>query len=77
MRLNYLDQSFDVKDAPLWFHKAGLSETATGYGRRLRSTRMIRIKGEKIWRRVYVMCYSNSGTAYVRIKGQQYIVRDI
>lgn len=74
--LIYLDRPFETKDAPLWFHRQGLSETASGYGGRLRSTRMIRITGERIWRRVYVMCYSNAGTAYVRIKGVIHVIRD-
>jgi hypothetical protein len=75
--LNYLVEGFVTKDAPLWFHTRGLSETASGYGGRLRSTKMLRINGEKVWRRVYVMCYSNSGTAYVNVKGEKWIVRNI
>lgn len=74
--MQYLEQPFETKDAPLWFHRAGLSETASGYGGRLRSTRMLRITGESRWRRIYIMQYSNAGTAYVRIKGQVVIVRD-
>ena len=48
---------------PLWFHIQGLQETASGYGRRLTTPRMVYLEGR--WRRVYVCCYSNSGTAYV------------
>jgi len=36
---------------------------ASGYGRKIPTRHMIRYAGR--WRRVYVMCYSNSGTAYV------------
>lgn len=74
--IRYLDRPFTVKDAPLWFHVRGLTETATGYGGRLRSARMIRIVGETRWRRVYVMQYSNAGTAYVRVKGDVLIIRN-
>lgn len=43
---------------------------AMGYGRKIPTSRMIRLEGEKIWRRVYVMCWSNCGTAYVIVKGR-------
>lgn len=72
--IKYLEQPYESSDRPLWFHRQGLSETASGYGRRLRSTRMIRLAGEQRWRRVYVICYSNAGSAYVRIKGEQYFL---
>lgn len=51
--------------APLWWHTAGRSYTASGYGRRIPTTRMIQLPGSPVWRRVYVCCFSNSGTAYV------------
>jgi hypothetical protein len=75
--LTYLVEPFEPKEAPLWFHLRGLSETASGYGGRLRSTRMIRIQGEKVWRRVYVMQYSNAGTAYINVKGEKWIVSNL
>jgi hypothetical protein len=73
--IRYIDQPYDTKDAPLRFHRAGLSETASGYGKRLRSPRMIRLHGETRWRRVYVVCYSNAGSAYVVIKGEPHYLR--
>jgi hypothetical protein len=60
-----------VKDAPLWWQKQGLQETATGYGGKLTSTRMVKWLGR--WRRVYVACYSNNGTAYIT-HGKDWIV---
>ena len=51
--------------APLWWQAQGLSFTATGYGRRIPTSRMIQLPGSPRWRRVYVCCYSNAGTAYV------------
>lgn len=55
--------SVETKDAPLWWHKQGLSYTASGYGKRIPSRTMVRFNGK--WRRVYVCCFSNSGTAYI------------
>jgi hypothetical protein len=52
-----------VKESWLWWQEKGLSYTATGYGRKIPSTYMVKWKGR--WRRVYVACYSNSGTAYI------------
>lgn len=63
------------KEQLLWWHKAGLQFTASGYGRRIPSTRMVRYLGR--WRRVYVCCYSNSGTAYIEDKdGNWLVIRD-
>ena len=41
--------------------------TASGYGGKLPTRHMIRYADR--WRRVYVMIYSNSGTAYVIVNG--------
>lgn len=38
---------------------------------------MIKLQGEKRWRRVMVWCFSNASTAFIRIKGEPHIVRDI
>lgn len=50
---------------PLWWQVRGLSYTASGYGRRIPTTRMIQLPGSPVWRRVYCCIYSNSGTCYV------------
>lgn len=52
-----------AKDAPLWHHEKGRSYTATGYGKRIPTQHMVFFNGR--WRRVYVCCFSNSGTAYI------------
>lgn len=75
-KVTYLDRPFDWQERPLWFHLQGLSQTASGYGRKLTTTRVIRIHGEKVWRRVYTMIFSNAGSAYVIIKGTIYFVHD-
>ena len=48
-------------DQPAYGH------TVSGYGGKIPTRHMIRYAGR--WRRVYVMCYSNSGTAYVIVNG--------
>jgi len=37
---------------------------------------MIRLQGEKIWRRVMVWQFSNAGTAFVRIGGKPYVIAE-
>lgn len=56
----------DFVDAPMWFHKHGLQETTSGYGKRLNT-------GKKLWfnnrlYRVYCCIFSNNGTCYIRTK---------
>ena len=47
--------------------------TRTGYGPKLATGTMLQLDGKR-WHRVYVMQWSNSGTAYVRIKGEQHLI---
>ena len=37
---------------------------------------LIRLDGEKIWRRLMCWCFSNVGTLFVRIKGESLIVNE-
>jgi|TARA_R110002033_G_scaffold90267_1_gene140273 hypothetical protein len=55
--------SVESKEERLPHQKMNLSYTATGYGRRIPSTFMVKFKNR--WRRVYVAIYSNAGTAYI------------
>jgi hypothetical protein len=55
--------SVDHADVPMPHHKRGLSWTATGYGKRIPTTHMVRWNGK--WRRVYCCIYSNAGTCYI------------
>ncbi len=64
---------YEIFDKPLWFHEQGLSQTASGYGKALTSSRMVRLPNGREYR-VYVTCYSNSGTSWIKMKGEQYIV---
>jgi hypothetical protein len=49
----------------LSWQKQGLSYTASGYGRKIPTTQMVRLPGSPRWRRVYCCIYSNIGTCYV------------
>ena len=60
----------DLIENPLWFHKKCLMQTATGYGRKLVTTKMIKIN--KRLHRVYCNQFSNTGSCYVIVKGKNY-----
>ena len=40
------------------------------------TSRLIRLEGEKRWRRLMVWQFSNAGTLFVRIAGQPLVVRE-
>lgn len=64
-----------VEDRPLWWQAHGLSYTATGYGRKIPSSRVVTIDGEGTRaRRVYVTIFSNAGTAWIVWRGRKWIV---
>ena len=65
-------ERIDLIDAPMWWHKRGLSETATGYGTRLNTGLKIHFEGRQY--RLYCTCYGNSGTVWFKVKGQTIIV---
>lgn len=51
--------SVDVREAP----EPRSGRTASGYGPRLPTPYQVKWEGR--WRRVYVACYGNAGTAYI------------
>ena len=65
--------SLESKDAPLWWQTRGLSYTRTGYGKKIPTSRMVRLPGSLRWRRVYACVYGNAGTCYVT-RGKDWIV---
>lgn len=67
---HYFLYEVEHKDVLLPWQKAGLQYTRSGYGSRIPSSKMIRLPGDKRWRRVYVCLWSNNGTAYVEIRGK-------
>lgn len=48
-----LDQSYEFIDRPLRWHNKGLSQTRSGYGRKLTSAQCVRLADGRI-RRVYI-----------------------
>jgi hypothetical protein len=81
------DNDYTTIEKPLWFHNRGLMETSTGYGRKLRTTKMLRLTetGKTLLSseglsplnrlyRIYVCCFSNSGSAYIRVSGRNVYV---
>jgi hypothetical protein len=64
----YLDNS-ELVDAPLWWHKKGLSQTASGYGRKLTTSH--KINYEDRFYRVYATCFSNAASLWFTAKGKR------
>lgn len=59
--------------APMRHHDAGLSWTASGYGRKLPTRYMLAYadgRGGYRWHRVYVAQYGNAGSAYIIVRGR-------
>lgn len=52
--------------------------TALGYSKRsgAPTSYLIRLDGEKIWRRLMCWQFSNAGTLFVRINGRPHIVNE-
>lgn len=65
------DGGLTVDGAPVWFAQVPApwndGRRADGYGRRIASGWAVWYGGR--WRRVYVCCYSNAGTAYLTRPG--------
>jgi hypothetical protein len=67
----YLDTS-ELQDAPLWWHEKGLSQTASGYGRKLTTSHKISYNG-KLYR-IYATCISNVASLWFTVKGKRIYV---
>ena len=66
----YIDwEESDIIDAPLWYHKRGLQQTASGYGSKLNTGKKLMVGNRKY--RIYCICYSNSGSNYIIMKGER------
>ncbi len=51
-------------------------QTRSGYGSRIPTGRMVQLDGKR-WHRVYVMQWSNLGTAYIRERGERVLLGSI
>lgn len=56
-----------VDDVKSKSHPPTYGQSASGYGAKVPTRHMVKINGR--WRRVYVMQYANSGSAYVVLNG--------
>jgi len=78
--ITYLDPPYVIEERPLAWQVAGLTETATGYGRKLTTRYVLRIQGltntPARWYRVYCVCYSNAGSLYILRRGAMVFLRD-
>ena len=57
--------------SPLWWQIKGLTQTASGYGRKLNTGYKVEYQGRM--RRIYCAQISNAGTCYILIKCQMII----
>lgn len=62
--MKYLPKPYEIVDRPLWWHVAGLQQTASGYGRKLTSARCVRLPDGRE-RRIYITQFSNAGSAWI------------
>lgn len=62
----------ELKDSPLWWHRQGLSQTASGYGAKLTSRYKISYEGREF--RLYCTVYGNAGSTWFKIKGRKIFV---
>ncbi len=66
--MNYLDtrKILDARQT-----KTPVNRSRTGYGPKLPTSWQVQLR-DKRWRRVYVVCYSNSGTAYIHVGKEKF-----
>jgi hypothetical protein len=69
----YKLEELEHKTKELWWQEQGHMYTATGYGRKIPTTQMVKLPESNHWRRVYCCIYSNIGTLYV-LSGKDWIV---
>jgi hypothetical protein len=65
----------DFIEAPLWWHKQGLSFTKSGYGSRIPMPYKVRMGNR--FHRVYCCIYGNSGTCFIEQKRKPVATVDI
>lgn len=73
MSVEYVDEEFTVVEKPV--ERRGILQIApgqglSGYGKKISTDRMVRFKDHPRLYRVYVVCYSNAGSAYIIRRGK-------
>ena len=66
--------TFPTRENLLPWQARGLMYTASGYGKKIPTTKQLYILGR--WRRVYCDVFSNSGVCYVIVDGQEINIDD-
>ena len=78
MAVEYLSTKIEeARRAPCRNPYAGMTRAGYTCRRGAPTSVMIRLAGERRWRRLMVWQFSNAGTCFVRIKGKALIVRDV
>ncbi len=75
-KINYIEDNFhnfEIIEKQLWWQKQGLQYTASGYGSKIPTSKMVKI-GKKIYR-LYCVIYSNIGSCYIIVKKNRYYLR--
>lgn len=54
--------------------KTPINRSVSGYGSKLPTQYMVKHASDNVWRRVYVACFSNSGSAYIFFKNEKVLV---
>jgi len=70
----YTGFPLENKEELLPWQKQGLSYTASGYGPKIPTSKMV-LFGNR-WRRVYCMIYGNSGSCYFIVHGEEIFIDD-
>ena len=71
---NYNYIPLETFHKPTWWQDRGLSYTASGYGRKIPTSYMV--KHNNRLKRVYCAIFSNSGTLYIINKGDWIVVSE-
>jgi len=69
---NFLTERVEYKEKLLPYQQTGLMYTASGYGKKIPTSYMIKYNNR--WHRVYSCIFSNSGTNYIIVKGERITV---
>ena len=70
-----LTEKVEAKIHPTWWQIKGLMYTATGYGKKIPTSYMVKLNNR--WLRVYCAIYSNIGTMYIISKGEKIIFNGV
>lgn len=74
IKIEYLDDPYELVERPLWWHKQGLQQTSSGYGSKLISSCCVKLANGKL-RRIYITCYSNAGSAWIVVNKKKLHLR--